>query len=723
MTKQGKYRINARKQKDRKFQRSPKRKPAPAAKRPMQPGSDKSLKPVFQTIGIPTKKPFTPDPFQLKAVNAIEKSDCLVTAPTGAGKTWIAMEAVKKVMQTGGNTWYATPLKALTNSIHQQFAREFKQENVGILTGDIKERPDAPIIIGTTEILRNQLYDAMHKGFSLEQDLIILDEAHFLGDRERGVVWEEIMIYLPVSIPILLLSATIGNPSIIAGWLEKIRGKPCKVVTAHERPVPLFPLFLHPSGTLFPLLEKQESKTNVRKKQLLHKKVLKFDNRKQNRFSRSHGRIPPFADILSIFHHYNLLPAIFFLKSRKECDIALKHCNADLLSRNPKKKTTLKNNMQQLVSGSKHLAGHSQRRQIEMTGCTSHHSGHLPAWKVVVETLMAKGDLYAMFATSTVAAGVNFPARSVVVINSDRFNGVDFMPLTTSEFQQMTGRAGRRGMDNIGFAIMMPGRYMDLKYVAHLIHSPPMDIESQISINFSMVLNLLLSHEPEQVKTLLEKSFASHLIHMGRKKGKKARKKFGTDLQLLWMDFLDHLDFLIVHGFVTEAGQLTHDGMWATNLRVDAPLLIAESLRKNLLPESDPVLLASIVAGFVNEKEFKDDILYTKALPKALKETFLHLRKELKPFAVDMLTHGFDAPNLFIQPGLLVYAWALGEPWETLVTSSDYGPGDFARLNLRTADNLRQISKLKETFPEIAGTAQKAIPLLLKEPIVTEEHL
>ncbi|RLB84756.1 MAG: ATP-dependent DNA helicase [Deltaproteobacteria bacterium] len=684
----------------------------------MKPGSDKSLKKVFKKIGVPLENPFVPDPFQVQAINAIAKSDCLVTAPTGSGKTWIAEQVAQKVMQKNGKVWYATPLKALTNSIHAGFSKLFGKENVGILTGDIKENPDAAIVIGTTEILRNQLYDAMHTGENLTCDLIILDEAHFLGDEQRGVVWEEIMIYLPVRIPLLLLSATIGNPFQIAKWLESIRGKKCHVIENHDRPVPLFPLFMHPSGTLFPLMES----LIPGEKQKLHKKVFKFANAKNRPTMSPFGKLPPFADILHILDKYHLLPAIFFLKSRADCDQAIKLCDSNLLSKNPEKKAALAYKINELVSGNPHLADHKHRYFLEQTATASHHSGHLPAWKVVIETLMAQGLLDAMFATSTVAAGVNFPARSVVVLNSDRFNGNDFMGLTPSEFQQMTGRAGRRGMDNIGFAIVLPGRFMDLNYIAGLINSPPLDIESQITINFSMVLNLLLSHTPDQIKLLLEKSFASHLILSGKKKGKKAREKFGTGLELLWTDFSDHMDFLIDENFVTKQGTLTDDGIWASKLRIDAPLLVAQSIRKNLLPQNDPALLACIIGSFVNEKEFTDDPLYSQALPKRLKEVFLDARKGLKPFAIKLLGKGFNAPNLFIQPSLLIYMWAHGESWDDIVTRSDFAEGDLARLILRTGDNLRQISKLDDTFPDIARTAKKAITLILKEPIVTLDN-
>jgi superfamily II RNA helicase len=332
---------------------------------------------------------------------------------------------------------------------------------------------------------------------------------------------------------------------------------------------------------------------------------------------------------------------------------------------------------------------------------------------------MAGGFLDAMFATSTVAAGVNFPARSVVILNSDRFNGVEFIPLTPSELQQMSGRAGRRGMDNIGFCIVMPGKFMDLNHIVKLMNSPPSDIESQIAINFSMVLNLLLSHNPDQIKLLLEKSFASHLIRSGKKRGKTARKRFGMDLEFLWVDFMDHMDFLLTEKFVTEDGKLTDDGLWASKLRIDSPILVAQSIRNNLLPQSDPALLAAIISSFVNEREFNDEPMYNKALPKKLKDVFLDVRKELKPFAVNMLEKGFSAPNLYIQPSLLLYSWAHDEPWENICTLYDFSEGDLARLILRTGENLRQIAKLEETFPEIAKTARQAIDLILKEPVVT----
>ena len=448
----------------------------------LKPGADAKLKKVFAVIGVPPSRVFRPDPFQVDALAAVQRSDCLVTAPTGAGKTWIAERAIARIHEAGGNCWYACPLKALSNAKYAEFSDIFGPENVGILTGDHRENPDAPIIVGTTEILRNQLYDAMHHGVSLATDFVILDEAHFLGDEERGVVWEEIMIYLPPRIPLLLLSATIGNAGQIADWLGSIRSTQCTVIEETVRPVALYPLFLHPSGTLLPLMAPAKSGS----RQLLDKKVGQYVKTRPRRGRGSFHRSPPFGDILRVLRAYDLLPAIFFLKSRADCDRALESCRDNLIS-DPLRQQRLRQKTAQYIQQTPHIATHRQRWCLENLAVGAHHSGQLPAWKLVLEGLMTEGLLDAVFATSTVAAGVNFPARTVVFFNSDRFNGKNFLPLTATEFHQMTGRAGRRGMDNIGFALLVPDKFMDVRLMARLLHSPPSEVVSQIKINFSMV--------------------------------------------------------------------------------------------------------------------------------------------------------------------------------------------------------------------------------------------
>jgi ATP-dependent RNA helicase HelY len=227
--------------------------PTPAPLRQQAP--TRELRRLLEGIGTPAPAPFKPDPFQLEALAALEHEDVLVTAPTGSGKTWIAREEIRRLINAGKRAWYTSPLKALTNSKYQEFAEEFGASEVGILTGDRKENADAPLIVGTTEIYRNQLFDSLRGGTNIRTDLVVLDEAHYLADEERGHVWEEAIILSPPRVRLLLLSATIGNAREFAAWIAEVRGVHCGVVERPgARPVPLRAAFLYPDGQLLPLL-------------------------------------------------------------------------------------------------------------------------------------------------------------------------------------------------------------------------------------------------------------------------------------------------------------------------------------------------------------------------------------------------------------------------------------------------------------------------------------
>ena len=662
----------------------------------MEPGAEPELKEIFSHIGKPPSKPFIPDPFQINALESIKKTDCLVIAPTGAGKTWIAQQAISDVFKKGGRCWYASPLKALTNSKWVEFGESFGRVNVGILTGDTKDNAEAPIIVGTTEILRNQLYDVMHKGENLGYDLVILDEAHFLGDEDRGVVWEEIMIYLPARINLLLLSATVGNGREIAGWLNSIRGKKCIVIKEDRRPVPLYPLFLHPSGTIMPLLAGKK----------IFKKVVSFLKNRPNIYQ--HGnKLPPFDEIIGVLRRFKLLPAIFFLKSRGECNIAI-----NLVKTSPGRtdKESFNEDLRETLDHFPYLKNHEQLKNLRRCRAGAHHGGQLPAWKFMVETMMKKGHLDAVFATSTVAAGVNFPARSVVLFNSDQFNGREFLPLNATEFHQMTGRAGRRGQDNIGFMITVPQKYMDILHVRDLCFMKPEKIVSRIRNDFSMTLNLLLSHTPEDIRAIFKRSLANY------QQKEKMKKKIRTDL---WKDFQRHLNFLKAEGFVNGNNRLTEKGMWTSQLRLDQPLLIAECLTNDAFPKRNEALLAAVVAPFVYDRD-TNIVLKRGEQSKKLLAACDKIISTVAPISQRMKDAGFNVNSLPFWASVAIYMWAGNVGWTRITSKLKIADGDLAMLISRTADNLRQIASLKDTHPDVARCAAAARTSILREPVIFE---
>jgi ATP-dependent RNA helicase HelY len=869
------------------------------------PSLDPQLKNIFKKIGVPEPTPLKPDPFQLEALDKLKTYDVVVSAPTGSGKTWIATQAIYLYLSQGLKTWYASPLKALSNAIYQEFCQEFGARFCGILTGDRKENSAAPIIVGTTEILRNQLYDAMHEGASIQTDLVILDEAHYLSDPERGVVWEEVLIYLPARVKLLLLSATISNAEEICSWLEENRGGEASVVRSRERPVPLEMLFLFPGGLISPLDTKKGLVPRVKKF------LASYHGRDSSRLN--------FGDIIQCLRTFDLLPAIFFLRSRLDCDRALYTCiKRDLPY---ELREPIRREVREFLHVYPHLEGHRQMRFLLDSLVASHHAGQLPYWKLLIERLMVKGYLEAIFSTSTVAAGVNFPARTVVMVQSDRFDGRDFSNLTATDLHQMTGRAGRRGKDNVGFALIIPGLHQDPQLIHELRDSAPEPLMSQIHINFSMTLNLLLSHGPAEIRDLLSRSFASFqkkqrgsilgkrreevmeaikrllpagncdtsdpyevmeniqrraelkrkvrqladtvrkekllaiyteylkpgrlFLHtnknvyvvfrtsvekgnlvcgahnlrkivrirkgdvrlkrveprhiksildyridlpehmspeklqslftsiplenlnplpldlMGKKPGpgpsgtwsqhypvlacegcehikichfgkKSDIRKLLSEFRYLagqmeemggglWLSFKRHLRFLKETHFVGERDRLTLDGIWASKLRLDHPLLIAEAIRAGGFDEVTPETMAGCLAPFVWDRVQDLEIKVRSPVGmEAMEGAFQKLLGSLEQMRALLSRRGFVSPQIPFWPAAALFLWAKGMEWKELLFSIPVDEGDIASLIVRTADHLRQVANLEETHPELASRAKQAIRLILREPVHIE---
>ena len=652
---------------------------------------------LLADIGRPEPAAFVPDPFQNEAVRKVNKGDVLVSAPTGSGKTWIALETTKEFLSRGCRIWYATPLKALSNAKYEEFGEALGREQLGILTGDRKENADAPVIVGTTEILRNQLYDAMQTGTDIDVDLVILDEAHYLGDIDRGVVWEEVLIYLPGRVRLLLLSATISNAAAVARWLTHIRSKSCSVVYSGTRPVPLHVLFRTPGGELTPFLRGKS----------LFPKVAAFAKVEKGRKRVPESRHPEINGIVETLREFKLLPAIVFLKSRSDCDSALQTLLPAPLR---PEEGGFAQAVQDQLSGYPELKHHRQLGRLLHCRAGSHHAGQLPGWRLLIEKMMVLGHLEVIFSTSTVAAGVNFPARTVVLVQSDRFNGRTFVDMTATDLHQMTGRAGRRGMDNAGFTLVVPGRFLNIGLVKELVFSEPEPLQSRIAVNFSMTLNLLLSHDPDGVRKLLGLSFASF-----RENPRHAAKVHSRLLK----EFQRHRNLLEELNYLDEHGVPTYDGKWAAQLRLDHPLLIAELIRQGEFSALGPQGLAALIAPFVLDKD--KEILISREIwekTRPLWKRFRHMMEKLRPLAQFMVTRGFDVPTIMFWPAASVFLWAEEVDWAELTTNIGADEGDLAMLMLRTADHLRQLLSLEAQEPQLADTARRALDLLMRSPLV-----
>jgi superfamily II RNA helicase len=477
------------------------------------------LRQLLEGIGTPEPAPFKPDPFQTEALAALESDDVLVTAPTGSGKTWIAREEIRRLLAAGKRAWYTSPLKALTNSKYHEFSDEFGPEQVGILTGDRKEKSDAPLVVGTTEVYRNQLFDALRGGQQLRADLVVLDEAHYLADEERGHVWEEAIILTPPRVRMLLLSATVGRAGEFAEWIAEVRGTRVRVIPRPgARPVPLRAAFLYPDGGLTPLFDEREH---------FNPDIARFMQAARSERQPSPGRfgrsvrgagqrgpglpeMPP-SILLAALGSYDLLPAIVFLPTRRRCDeaaaeaaFAPRRGGGDSERRNARREV-----LERLAEQYPEVRRHRHWDMVLRGGVASHHAGHLPAWKLAIENLMSAGLLDAIFATATVAAGVDFPARTVVLENIDVRTGHGWRALTASELQQMTGRAGRRGRDRVGFVVAAPGLHQNPQKLASLLKAEPDPLESRFRATYTTLLNLLDAYQTfAQVRDIAERSFA-----------------------------------------------------------------------------------------------------------------------------------------------------------------------------------------------------------------------
>ncbi len=463
---------------------------------------------------------FPMDDFQLRACNSLAKNkSVLVAAPTGAGKTIVGEFAIHLAIEQNLKVFYTTPIKALSNQKYTELVSRYGSERVGILTGDNNQNSDAQIVVMTTEVLRNMIYANSNALISL--GYVVMDEVHYLADKFRGAVWEEVILHLPKDVKIVSLSATVSNAEEFGAWLDEVRGE-TEIIVSEIRPVPLNQHVLF-GDELIELFD--ESDNGVRVNQDL---ASRHANKMRQPFNKPRGR-SGYHDgghraqnrieriskpqIVELLEDQDLLPAIFFIFSRAGCEAAVKACHSYGVRLTT---TEEKQEIRRIVEEKCHnildedlaTLGYFEWLSGLERGVAAHHAGMLPAFKEVVEELFLRKLVKAVFATETLALGINMPARTVVLERLDKFNGEGRVNLTPGEYTQLTGRAGRRGIDTQGHSVIQWSANMDPNSVAGLASKRTYPLVSPFRPTYNMAVNLIEAFGRERAREVLETSFA-----------------------------------------------------------------------------------------------------------------------------------------------------------------------------------------------------------------------
>lgn len=511
---------------------------------------------------------FDLDPFQAEACKKVtEGHSVLVAAPTGAGKTVVGEFAIFQALRENRKAFYTTPIKALSNQKYSELVNRYGAKSVGLLTGDTSINSEAQIVVMTTEVLRNMLYADSQTLDGL--GYVIMDEVHYLADKFRGAVWEEVIIHLPSNVQIISLSATVSNAEEFGGWLDTVRGQTDIIVSEH-RPVPLFQhvmvgpnvVDLFAEDVAFDKVAEGDSKASVNPEL---RKLVRTHNaggrvqRGRGKGSRGPQRGSGFGQrvnrpsVIGKLDRAGLLPAIFFIFSRKGCDMAVQQCAmADLRLTTNEEAAEIAQALDEvsyrIPSEDLDVLEFWAWRDGLIRGFASHHAGLLPIFKEIVEDLFARNLIKVVFATETLALGVNMPARSVVLEKLVKFNGESHVQISSGEYTQLTGRAGRRGIDVEGHSIVVWNPELEPEALAGLASKRTYPLNSSFRPTYNMSTNLLAQFGREQTRQILESSFAQYqadrsVVGMARQVRSKEESLAGyaKSMQCHLGDFTEYL--------------------------------------------------------------------------------------------------------------------------------------------------------------------------------------
>ena len=458
---------------------------------------------------------FPPDDFQVRAFDAIDGDvSVVVAAPTGSGKTVVAEYAVARALAEGGKAFYTTPLKALSNQKYGDLVARHGSDKVGLLTGDNSINGDAPVVVMTTEVLRNMIYAASPTLHGLRW--VVLDEVHFLQDAYRGPVWEEVIIHASRDIGLVCLSATVSNAEDLAAWVATVRGSAVAIIEEH-RPVELRNLYLlgdRRARTLHLLPTLVDDRPNP--------EAERFDNAAargprhggpaRGRSTLSTPRRPEVVDLLS---DEDMLPAIYFIFSRAACDDAVRQCvEYGIRLTTPEERQRIRaiaeDKVERLSDEDLRVLDYGGWLHALESGISAHHAGMVPPFKEAVEACFSAALVKVVFATETLALGINMPARTVVIEKLSKFTGSGHQFLSPGEYTQLTGRAGRRGIDELGHAIVLWSPFVPFDQVANLASTRTYALVSAFRPTYNMATNLVRRYEPDTAHHLLNLSFAQY---------------------------------------------------------------------------------------------------------------------------------------------------------------------------------------------------------------------
>jgi len=461
---------------------------------------------------------FPLDAFQLEALDALDDGrSVLVAAPTGSGKTVVAEYAIEAAVRAGRRAFYTAPIKALSNQKYHDLRERHGADRVGLLTGDNSINGDAPVVVMTTEVLRNMIYG---RNRALDElAIVVLDEVHFLQDAYRGPVWEEVIIHLPPRVRLVCLSATVSNAQELTEWIETVRG-PTTAVVEERRPVRLENMFFvgdttHDRMHLLPVLVNGRPNHDAMRLDAEAVRAQRPGRGRKGTQGRRRLFTPSRLEVVDVLEHERMLPAIYFIFSRNQCDEAARAClAAGLRLTSGPERDRIREIVDARLAGIEPadlaVLGYSQFLAQLEAGVAAHHAGMVPPFKEVVESCFVEGLVKVVFATETLAVGINMPARCVVIEKLTKFTGDHHAFLTPGEYTQLTGRAGRRGIDDLGHAVVLWSPFVPFDQVATLASSRSFHLNSAFRPTYNMAANLVRRYTSERAHHLLNLSFAQY---------------------------------------------------------------------------------------------------------------------------------------------------------------------------------------------------------------------